>query len=156
MDKFIVLVMGVTAVLFLGLVALLLVGCGTMQGDLRMEKDVKVVIDPSAYAVLGNVVVYQEVDETLIEGTVRSKFKPSHSTCHVDIKILNANGDLLQKLKAEAGGNAYRARVQSGKSRVRITRADKKGFLASTTLDVPVGSEIHLHHHSTAMKACKE
>jgi hypothetical protein len=137
--------------------SLLYTGCKTMEGNLRSEKNVNVIIEPSADYQITRVSAYQEGDEIAISGTLRPRFRPARKGGHVDIRILDSAGSLLEKLKADPHQETSHKQNMGGRKGMSRTRSiSELMFHATSDLDVPEGAEIRLRYHSSSIQQCKE
>lgn len=136
--------------------SLLYTGCKTMEGNLRAEKNVKIVAEPNASFRISNVMAHAESGEVTISGYLSPSFRPAHKGGHVDIEILSQEGKSLKKLKVDPERKVSHKRRPGAKGMRRSSKAGETVFYAYTDLDVPEGAEIRLRYHSTPIQECKE
>lgn len=145
-------------IIMIGMVisSLLYTGCKSIPGNLRTEKNVKVVVKPSAEFRISNVLAHEESGEVTISGYLSPHFRPAHKGGHVDIEILSAEGKSLKKLKVDPERKVSHKRRLGAKGMRRSSKAGKTVFYAYTDLEIPEGAEIRLRYHSNSVQQCRE
>jgi hypothetical protein len=114
-----------------------------MTGDVRSERKLNVIVESGQYAQITNVSIVQQNGELIVSGKLRQRSKTRRQTGHVHITILDSEGRVIRKTRADSHPNMF-SRQSSITPR----------FSTSILLDIPIGAEIRLHHHSASYRGC--
>jgi len=141
--------------IFVTLVVLLAAGCATSSSK-RKSADVKIVSKPNAYYRISGVGLYGDGGESVISGYLEPSYRPSHKGGHVDITILNSEGNVLESLKVDPDVDVSNKSLRATKGMRRPSKSGETVFYAVTDLDVPERAEIRLRYHLSSIQQCSD